>query len=94
MDRKRVVQIGLAALLVVAATGSAVASTASILAVEIQRYVIGGGGGHLQQGAFALDATIGQPVAGMVSNSPYNLCAGFWCGRLTYLYIPLVLRNG
>lgn len=96
MDRKRVVQIGLAVLLVLAATGSAAASTASILAAEIPRYVIAGGGGHVAQGSFALDGTIGQPLAGTVSNSPYNLCAGFWCGRPTFgpIYIPIVLRNG
>lgn len=96
MDRKRVVQIGLAVLLVLAATGSAAASAASILALQVERHVIAGGGGHVAQGSFALDGTIGQPLAGVVSNSPYKLCAGFWCGRPTFgpVYIPLVLRNG
>lgn len=96
MDQKRVVQIGLAVLLVLAATGSAAASTASILALQVERHVIAGGGGRVAQGSFALDGTIGQPLAGVVSTSSYKLCAGFWCGRPTFgpVYIPLVLRNG
>ncbi len=61
---------------------------------EISRHVIGGGGGHLQAGIYTLDATIGQAVTGRAVNSPYDLCAGFWCGLGRYkVYLPLVLRN-
>jgi hypothetical protein len=63
---------------------------------SIERHVIGGGGGHAEVGAVALDGTIGQPVVGIASNRPYELCAGFWCGvevaHVTYL--PIVMRNG
>ncbi|MBC7228128.1 MAG: hypothetical protein H5T61_13020 [Thermoflexales bacterium] len=56
--------------------------------------VIGGGGGHAEAAPYALDSTIGQPVAGRVAYSPYDLCSGFWCGVAGYkVYLPLVLRN-
>ncbi len=71
--------------------------TSNVLAFdgyEIPRYVIGGGGSHLQAGVYTLDATIGQAVAGRALNLPYDLCAGFWCGLGRYkVYLPLVLRN-
>ena len=93
MDRKRAIQVGLAVLLL--AAGSAAASTASILAAEIDRHVIASGGGRVEAGGYVLNSTIGQPVAGRVSNNPYNLCAGFWCGAARYqIYLPLILRNG
>ena len=65
-------------------------------AVEVQRHVIAGGGGRSEAGNYALHGTIGQPVAGTTGNSPYDLCAGFWCGggMETYkLYIPLAMQD-
>ena len=63
----------------------------------IDWYVIGAGGGHVESsdGVYALDGAIGQPVAGVTSNTPYELCAGFWCGATAeyLIYLPLVLRN-
>lgn len=61
---------------------------------EITRYVIGGGGGHSEAGGYVLDATVGQGVAGVVNDAPYELCAGFWCGMAEYRFrFPLVLRS-
>jgi hypothetical protein len=61
---------------------------------QISRYVIGGGGGHSEADPYVLDGTVGQAVAGTVSSTPYELCAGFWCGMGMYrVYLPLVLRN-
>jgi len=62
---------------------------------SIDRYVIGGGGGHSEAAPYTLDATIGQPVVGQVENLPYELCSGFWCGAAVEykIYLPLVLRN-
>ena len=68
-------------------------------AAEIVRSVIGGGGGRLEQSPYTLDGTIGQPVVGTSSESPYELCAGFWCGGESSsssdyeVYLPLALRN-
>lgn len=75
--------------------------TQSVLAggggLDISRHVIGGGGGHAQNGAFALAASIGQSVVGKtqaVIIKTYSLCSGFWCGLGVYkVYLPLVLRN-
>jgi hypothetical protein len=62
--------------------------------LAIDRHVIGGGGAHLETGIYALDGTIGQPVVGMISSTPYELCSGFWCGtgERSYVYLPLVLK--
>jgi hypothetical protein len=64
-------------------------------ASEIVRSVIGGGGGRLEQSPYALDGTIGQSVVGQSGQTPYDLCAGFWCGAGSHhaVYLPLVLRN-
>ena len=71
-------------------TGTALANGT----LTIDRWVIGGGGGHSEAGSYVLDATVGQAVAGVTSNTPYELCAGFWCGMGRYkVYLPLILRN-
>ncbi|MEJ2734920.1 MAG: hypothetical protein P8189_15360 [Anaerolineae bacterium] len=58
-------------------------------------WVIGGGGGHVATAPYTLDGTVGQAVVGTVSQVPYDLCTGFWCGAEgTYrIYLPLVLRQ-
>ncbi|MCP4541411.1 MAG: hypothetical protein GY832_30140 [Chloroflexi bacterium] len=62
---------------------------------EINRWVVGGGGGPAEGGDYVLNATVGQAVVGNVTGSPYELCAGFWCGMGAYkVYLPLVVRNG
>jgi hypothetical protein len=83
------------AILILAALLLLLASTASAGgSIAIYPYVIGGGGGHSQADPYVLDGTVGQAVAGTVSNTPYDLCAGFWCGMGQYkVYLPLVLRN-
>jgi len=62
---------------------------------EINHWVIAGGGGRTQGGDYVLFATVGQAVVGGSSNSSYELCAGFWCGRKTVyqVYLPLAVRN-
>jgi hypothetical protein len=62
-------------------------------ALEVQRYVIGGGGGCTEAGSYTLRGTAGQPVAGATNGASYDLCSGFWCwgGQYT-VYLPLVLR--
>lgn len=42
--------------------------------------VIGGGGGHVTAGSYALNATLGQAVVGTSGSASRGLCAGFWCG--------------
>ncbi len=48
--------------------------------LEIIRHVIGGGGGRVEQSPYVLNFTVGQAVAGPASQTPYQLCAGYWCG--------------
>lgn len=85
--RKTSILIALIALPLIAAT--ALAPTA----ITMQKHVIGGGGGHSEVGSFILNSTVGQAVVGTVSNTPYDLCAGFWCGLGEYkVYLPLILR--
>ena len=56
--------------------------------------VTGGGGGHAEAGIYSLDGTIGQAIAGKISNTPYELCSGFWCGAVTdyKVYLPIVVK--
>ncbi len=58
--------------------------------------VLADGGGRVTAGAYTLDNTIGQAVAGIASGGSSELCAGFWCmgGGNHRVYLPLVLRLG
>ncbi len=66
--------------------------------IGIQRYVLSGGGGAVASGAYRLQATVGQAVAGPVGDLAPNsgLCVGFWCGvgqwYTATVYLPLVLK--
>jgi len=87
-------KLGKASLIVVALlllTGAVLAGGGG---PSISRYVIGGGGGHSEMGHYVMDATVGQAVVGRFSNSPFELCAGFWCGMGEYkVYLPVIMRN-
>lgn len=62
--------------------------------LDIPRQLIGGGGGSAQYGAFVLQSSVGQPVAGRVQLGGYALTAGLWASGARYtVYLPLVLRN-
>ncbi len=87
--KRTLILFALAALLV---TGIAMAGNST---PTVDWWVIGGGGGHQESGICSLDGTIGQPLVGTVSNTPYDLCTGFWCGTFAEhrIYLPIVLRN-
>jgi hypothetical protein len=75
-------------------TTTVLSASSAPSAVEVQRHVIGGGGGRSEAGDYVLRGTAGQPIACTTANSPYDLCAGFWCGAGTYtVYMPLVLHE-
>lgn len=89
---KRNILVALLALLLLSTTALSASTAPS--AIEIQRHVIGGGGGRSEAGSYVLRGTAGQPVAGTTANSPYDLCAGFWCGAGRYtVFLPLALRE-
>jgi len=63
---------------------------------SINWWVIGGGGGHAEAGIYTLDATIGQPVVGVATDTGYELCSGFWCGVVAVeykIYLPIIMKN-
>jgi len=73
--KQRLLLILLAATLAIAISGSTLAQG---VGPAIARWVIGGGGGPASGGSFALDGTLGQPIAGPSSGGAYTLNAGYW----------------
>jgi hypothetical protein len=61
----------------------------------ISRHLLGGGGGTVQSGSFAVHASIGQAVAGQSEISPYRLESGFWPGggARYRVRLPLIQRG-
>jgi len=78
-------------LLMILVTSSSMASGI----MEIDWYVIGGGGGTANTGDYTLSGTIGQPVTGLSSSAGTDLCSGFWCRVLSgfRIFFPLVLKH-
>ena len=65
--------------------------------LELPRWVLGGGASDSTAGDVSLQATLGQPVVGVVSSGDVALGQGFWHGgRLPGggydIYLPLVQR--
>ena len=63
----------------------------------IDRYVIAGGGGTVAAEPYALESTVGQPIAGTAVISATEVCSGFWCWvssvRSSFrLDLPLIIR--
>jgi hypothetical protein len=87
--KRTAILLALAALLLL--TGVALANGTPAIDWD----VIGGGGGHVEAGVYALDGTIGQAVVGTATDTGSELCSGFWCGAAVEykIYLPLVLRN-
>ncbi len=71
--------------------GSALAANG----LAIPRQLIGGGGGSVQDGSFALQGSIGQAVAGGVGHEAFHVGAGFWQeqARRYQRYLPLVVKG-
>ena len=64
-------------------------------ALSIVWQVLGGGGGRLVSGSVVVEGTLGQSVAGAVSQSPFELCSGYWCDTGVsghQIFLPLVRR--
>jgi hypothetical protein len=78
------------ALLLAAVVGGSLAVFAqSGGSFEIKQSVISNGGGRTSGGSFAVDATIGQTVAGNQSDGGnYSLQSGYWTGGTTPAIVP------
>jgi hypothetical protein len=80
-------------LCVLVLSGVFLGGTASAVGQQtINSWVLAGGGGQASAGAYTLDGTIGQAVAGFDNAGNRELCAGFWCGVRTKsaTYLPWV----
>jgi hypothetical protein len=64
---------------------------------DMARHVLGGGGGRISGGPYALDSTLAQPVAGVLQGGSYRIDVGFWAPAavttMHYVYLPLILRH-
>lgn len=62
---------------------------------SVDRQVIASGGTQLEQGAYSLDNTLGQPVVGSSSEGDTAVCVGFWCqSAVEYtVYVPVILKD-
>lgn len=72
-------------------------ASAAVNALELPRYVISAGGGRVTAGNYVLEGTIGQPVAGVVSQGNFDLCSGFWCSsniptELLKIFMPFIMK--
>jgi len=85
--------------LLLAALGLAGVAVAAPAAYNIERWVLGSGGGSDAAGSLALSGTLGQAVTGVDSSGNEGLCAGFWCrpGAIPVIecsiYVPIVVRD-
>jgi hypothetical protein len=62
---------------------------------ELRRQLISAGGGTSQNGAYAVQASIGQAVAGYKENPTIELHSGFWNGSVPKyeLFLSTVLNR-
>ncbi len=77
--------------------GGRVSDVAAAAIQTIERYVISGGGGYAESddGTYAVNAVIGQPIVGSAASGNTEVCSGFWCGAAaagSRIYLPLVQR--
>ncbi len=60
---------------------------------DLSWHAIAGGGGHSSSSHYALDGSIGQPVAVTSGGGNYTLCAGFWCTEMPQrTMLPVMLK--
>ena len=85
--KTKILILSLTLLLVV--TGVALANSS----FDLSRWVLGGGGSSSSAGDVAMNATLGQPVVGVISGGNISLQQGYWHGNILYnIYAPLVQR--
>ena len=90
MKTKLAISLLLACILLLAGSVWAAPNTTAIT-----WQVLGGSGGRLESGSVGVEGTLGQPLAGVVSQSPFELCSGYWCGAGGpgyKLFLPLLRR--
>ena len=93
MRQKRVLLLLLAALLLFFTMAMAGGS-----GIDLSWHHLPGGGGHIVAGNYALDYSVGIPLAGQARSDGLTLCAGFWCTQGPpqldrHLYLPAIARQ-
>ena len=88
--KKKLILLGVCTLLLLSAFALAAEG------LEIDKWVIAGGGSTLEAGDLVLSGTIGQPVVGRAAAGSLTLSHGFWgmaaVQWLRELFLPLVVR--
>ena len=83
------------------AVGLLLVGAALAAGYELQRHVVGGGGGRSTAGSMVLNATIGETLAGGEMSSAggdLQLASGFWGGGVSPeeeggVFLPLLFEN-
>jgi uncharacterized membrane protein len=95
--KQTVVFLGLAALVLLAATALAQVPEQTY---DLSWWTVDGGGATFSTGGgYSLGGTIGQPDPGVLSGGGYELGGGFWGGGVPaagpgyHIYLPLVVRG-
>ena len=89
--RTRTLRVAMTLLVLLAFAGTALAASAVTPAVDWQ--VLASGGGVFTGGTITLDATLGQPVAGVSTSGSAWLGSGYWYAyQPVHLYLPLLRR--
>jgi hypothetical protein len=61
--------------------------------LELPRWAISSGATDASNGDITLNATLGQPVVGEVSDGEVTLGQGYWYGGSSYAtYLPIILK--
>ena len=80
------IRVGFSLVLVLSLSGVLLAGAAG--GYDVPWHVLGGGGGSSSGGDYALDGTLGQPVAGRVVSTAYALESGYWTGAIVATATP------
>ncbi len=92
MNRQRSTWTGLLALALLLWASVALAAGAGTYAVSWS--VLSSGGVRVTAGIYALESTLGQPVAGPIQAGGLNVCVGYQCAPPgARAYLPTVLKN-
>jgi hypothetical protein len=87
---KTKIRIAVLALALLMAAGGVALANGDL---EIPRWVISSGATEAASGDISLNATLGQPIIGEVSNGEVTLGQGYWYGGDGYrVYLPLIQK--
>lgn len=94
MKKQQTILVGLLTLLLILMIGTAVWAQTSA-GFNLEWHIIGNGGGESNSAHYQVSGTVGQAVAGSVSNrSDYEVSTGYWTfGSQTSIYLPMIVND-